>query len=92
MKPALRPPYLLTAALSGALFGAGLYIAQMTNPLKVLRFLDFTAIPSGWSNCRPASASSNSNGVCTKTIGGFSTFLAALAGGGWNSFGAKSAR
>lgn len=47
MKPALRPPYLLTAALSGALFGAGLYIAQMTDPLKVLRFLDFAAIPTG---------------------------------------------
>ncbi|HEY9010016.1 MAG TPA: DUF6691 family protein [Devosia sp.] len=47
MKQSLRPPYLATAALSGALFGAGLYIAQMTNPLKVLRFLDFTAIPTG---------------------------------------------
>jgi uncharacterized membrane protein YedE/YeeE len=47
MKVALRPPYLVTAAVSGALFGAGLYISQMVNPLKVLRFLDFTAIPSG---------------------------------------------
>lgn len=43
----LRLPYLLTAAASGALFGAGLYVSQMVDPLKVLRFLDFTAIPSG---------------------------------------------
>lgn len=42
-----RLPYLATAALSGALFGAGLYVSQMVDPLKVLRFLDFTAIPSG---------------------------------------------
>jgi uncharacterized membrane protein YedE/YeeE len=47
MKPALRPPYLVTAAVSGALFGAGLYVSQMVDPQKVLRFLDFTAIPSG---------------------------------------------
>jgi uncharacterized membrane protein YedE/YeeE len=44
---ALKLPYLATAALSGALFGAGLYVSQMVDPLKVLRFLDFTAIPSG---------------------------------------------
>jgi uncharacterized membrane protein YedE/YeeE len=43
----LRPPYLATAALSGLLFGAGLYVSQMVDPLKVLRFLNFTAIPSG---------------------------------------------
>lgn len=43
----LRVPYLATAALSGLLFGAGLYVSQMVDPLKVLRFLDFTAIPSG---------------------------------------------
>lgn len=43
----LRLPYLATAAVSGLLFGAGLYISQMVDPLKVLRFLDFTAIPSG---------------------------------------------
>jgi uncharacterized membrane protein YedE/YeeE len=43
----LRPPYLATAAVSGLLFGAGLYVSQMVDPLKVLRFLDFTAIPSG---------------------------------------------
>jgi uncharacterized membrane protein YedE/YeeE len=43
----LRPPYLVTAAVSGLLFGAGLYVSQMVDPLKVLRFLDFTAIPSG---------------------------------------------
>lgn len=40
-------PYLLTAAVSGLLFGAGLYVSQMVDPLKVLRFLDFTAIPTG---------------------------------------------
>jgi uncharacterized membrane protein YedE/YeeE len=39
--------YLAAAALSGALFGAGLYVSQMVDPLKVLRFLDFTAIPTG---------------------------------------------
>lgn len=44
---ALKLPYLATAALSGALFGAGLYVSQMVDPLKVLRFLDFTAIPTG---------------------------------------------
>lgn len=43
----LRLPYLVTAAVSGALFGAGLYVSQMVDPLKVLRFLDLTAIPSG---------------------------------------------
>ncbi|MHA6299291.1 DUF6691 family protein [Devosia sp. CAU 1758] len=43
----LKLPYLATAALSGALFGAGLYVSQMVDPLKVLRFLDFTAIPAG---------------------------------------------
>jgi len=42
-----RLPYLVTAALSGLLFGVGLYVSQMVDPLKVLRFLDFTAIPSG---------------------------------------------
>src|SRR5207245_1582431 len=47
MTIALRLPYLATAAFSGALFGAGLYVSQMVNPLKVLRFLDFGAIPSG---------------------------------------------
>ena len=31
---------LLTCLLSGALFGLGLAIAQMTNPLKVQNFLD----------------------------------------------------
>lgn len=40
-------PYIATAALSGLLFGAGLYVSQMINPLKVLRFLDLGAIPSG---------------------------------------------
>ena len=40
-------PYLATAAVSGLLFGIGLYVSQMVDPLKVLRFLDFTAIPTG---------------------------------------------
>lgn len=39
--------YLGVAALSGGLFGFGLYVSQMSDPLKVLRFLDFTAIPNG---------------------------------------------
>lgn len=43
----LRLPYLATAALSGALFGAGMYVSQMVDANKVLRFLDVTAIPSG---------------------------------------------
>ena len=43
----LKLPYLATAALSGALFGAGLYVSQMVDPFKVLRFLDFGAIPTG---------------------------------------------
>lgn len=43
----LKLPYLATAALSGALFGAGLYVSQMVDPLKVLRFLDFGAIGAG---------------------------------------------
>lgn len=47
MKSAVQPTYLLTAGVSGLLFGAGLYVSQMVNPLKVLRFLDVTAIPAG---------------------------------------------
>ncbi len=47
MTKSLQLPYLAVAALSGALFGIGLYVSQMVDPLKVLRFLDFTAIPSG---------------------------------------------
>jgi uncharacterized membrane protein YedE/YeeE len=47
MTATTRLPYLATAALSGLLFGAGLYVSQMVDPLKVLRFLDFTAIPTG---------------------------------------------
>lgn len=42
-----RSGYLLVAGVSGALFGAGLYVSQMVDPQKVLRFLDFTAIPTG---------------------------------------------
>jgi uncharacterized protein len=47
MSAAFRLPYLATAVVSGLLFGAGLYISQMVDPYKVLRFLDVTAIPSG---------------------------------------------
>jgi uncharacterized membrane protein YedE/YeeE len=47
MSASLRLPYLAVAAVSGLLFGAGLYISQMVDPLKVLRFLDFGAIPRG---------------------------------------------
>ncbi len=43
----LRLPYLATAAVSGALFGAGLYVSQMVDALKVLHFLDFGAISAG---------------------------------------------
>lgn len=43
----MKLPALATAALSGLLFGAGLYVSQMVDPYKVLRFLDVTAIPSG---------------------------------------------
>ena len=47
MASGLRLSYLGTAAVSGLLFGAGLYVSQMVNPFKVLRFLDFGAIPAG---------------------------------------------
>lgn len=47
MAGSLKPLYLITAGISGLLFGAGLYVSQMVDPLKVLRFLDFGAIPSG---------------------------------------------
>ena len=47
MSTASRLPYLAVSAASGLLFGAGLYISQMVDPHKVLRFLDFGAIPSG---------------------------------------------
>ena len=47
MSATTRLPYLATAALSGLLFGAGLYVSQMVDPLKVLRFLDFGAISRG---------------------------------------------
>ncbi len=39
--------YVATAAVSGGLFGLGLYVSQMVDPLKVLRFLDIGAIASG---------------------------------------------
>ena len=43
----LNLPYLAVAAISGVLFGFGLYISQMVDPLKVLHFLDVTAVPTG---------------------------------------------
>ena len=43
----MRNAQLGVAAVSGLLFGIGLYVSQMVDPLKVLRFLDFTAIPTG---------------------------------------------
>lgn len=47
MTRSVQPLYLLTAAASGLLFGAGLYVSQMVDPYKVLNFLNFAAIPSG---------------------------------------------
>ena len=47
MSAVVRPTYLATAAVAGLLFGAGLYVSQMVDPYKILRFLDFTLIPSG---------------------------------------------
>ncbi len=47
MLTSTKLPYLATAAIAGAVFGAGLYVSQMVNPLKVLHFLDFKAIPTG---------------------------------------------
>ena len=38
---------MLVAALAGLLFGAGLTVAQMINPAKVLAFLDFGGIADG---------------------------------------------
>jgi hypothetical protein len=38
---------LITAAISGILFGVGLSIARMTDPQKIWNFLDVGAIPSG---------------------------------------------
>lgn len=40
-------PYLAVSAVAGILFGCGMYFSQMIDPLKVLGFLDFSAIPSG---------------------------------------------
>ena len=47
MNRTISLPYLAVSAIAGIVFGFGLYISGMVNPLKVLRFLDFTAIPSG---------------------------------------------
>lgn len=38
---------ILAAIVAGILFGAGLTVAQMTNPSKVLDFLDIAAIRTG---------------------------------------------
>lgn len=40
-------PLLAGVGLSGALFGAGLVLSGMTQPSKVLGFLDIAAIPTG---------------------------------------------
>ena len=37
----------LTALIAGAIFGAGLTVAQMVDPLKVLNFLDVAGIAAG---------------------------------------------
>lgn len=50
MRETLHPAYLAVALVAGLLFGAGLYIAQMTDPLVVLGFLDFGAIATGGWN------------------------------------------
>ena len=47
MAKSLNFSYLAVSAVAGLVFGIGLYISGMVNPLKVLRFLDFTAIPTG---------------------------------------------
>lgn len=38
---------LISAGISGILFGVGLSIARMTDPQKIWNFLDVAAIPSG---------------------------------------------
>jgi uncharacterized protein len=38
---------LLVALIAGILFGAGLTVAGMTNPRKILNFLDFAAVRMG---------------------------------------------
>lgn len=38
---------IVTAALSGVIFGIGLAVARMTDPEKVKNFLDIAAIPQG---------------------------------------------
>jgi hypothetical protein len=47
MRKPLNLPSLAVAAVAGAIFGVGLYISGMVNPLKVLDFLNFKAIASG---------------------------------------------
>ena len=47
MSKSLDLRYLAVAAVSGLIFGFGLYVSQMTDPLKVLHFLDFSAIATG---------------------------------------------
>lgn len=39
--------HMIIALLCGCLFGAGLVVAQMTNPQKILNFLDVAAIATG---------------------------------------------
>lgn len=47
MSSVAKTGQIATVLTSGLLFGAGLYISQMIDPLKVLRFLDFGAMGTG---------------------------------------------
>ena len=54
MSDSRKLPYFTTAVLSGLLFGAGLYVSQMVNPLEeVLRFLDFPTCSLGRLGPKP---------------------------------------
>jgi uncharacterized membrane protein YedE/YeeE len=44
---ATKPLALVSALVSGVLFGIGLSVARMTDPQKIKDFLDIAAIPSG---------------------------------------------
>jgi len=62
-----RPLALFAAALSGIVFGFGLAVARMTDPQKVLNFLDFAAIPrGGWD---PSLAFVMAGGMAVGLIG-----------------------
>ncbi len=44
---ATKPLALISALVSGIIFGVGLSVARMTDPQKIKDFLDIAAIPSG---------------------------------------------